>query len=124
IALARVDIAHAEVGTEVEIGKLDGHQKRLPARIVTLSHYDPKKTRPQSSSCDLPALPARAQQGSVENILIRFSHTGFVVAAAPSAQLRNGPARRFGRSATTNTSASPMRDVTGGGVIRWISGGL
>jgi aminomethyltransferase len=48
IALARIDVAHAEIGTEVEIGKLDGHQKRLPARIVTLSHYDPKKTRPQS----------------------------------------------------------------------------
>ena len=48
IALARVDLAHAEVGTAVEIGKLDGHQKRLPAVIVGLSHYDPKKTRPQS----------------------------------------------------------------------------
>ncbi|UWQ91863.1 trimethylamine-oxide aldolase Tdm [Rhodobacteraceae bacterium M382] len=48
IALARVDVAHAEVGTEVEIGKLDGHQKRLPAKIVAFAHYDPKKTRPQS----------------------------------------------------------------------------
>ncbi|MBI1217987.1 MAG: DUF1989 domain-containing protein [Rhodobacteraceae bacterium] len=48
IALARVDVAHAEVGTEIEVGKLDGQQKRLPARIVGLSHYDPKKTRPQS----------------------------------------------------------------------------
>jgi len=48
IALARVDVAHHEVGTEVEVGKLDGHQKRLPATIVPLSHYDPKKTRPRS----------------------------------------------------------------------------
>jgi aminomethyltransferase len=48
IALARVDIAHAEAGTALEVGKLDGHQKRLPAVIVPLSHYDPKKTRPQS----------------------------------------------------------------------------
>lgn len=48
IALARVDVAHAEVGTALEVGKLDGHQKRLPAVIVPLSHYDPKKTRPQS----------------------------------------------------------------------------
>jgi aminomethyltransferase len=48
IAFARVDVAHSEVGTEVEIGKLDGHQKRVVARIVALSHYDPKKTRPQS----------------------------------------------------------------------------
>ncbi len=48
IALARVEVGHAGVDTTVEIGKLDGHQKRLPARIVGLSHYDPKKTRPQS----------------------------------------------------------------------------
>ena len=48
IALARVDVAHADLGTEVEIGKLDGHQKRLPAKIVPFAHYDPKKTRPQS----------------------------------------------------------------------------
>lgn len=48
IALARIDVAHADIGTQLEIGKLDGHQKRLPATIVPLSHYDPKKTRPQS----------------------------------------------------------------------------
>jgi aminomethyltransferase len=48
IALARIDLAHAEVGTQVEVGKLDGQQKRLPAVLVALSHYDPKKTRPQS----------------------------------------------------------------------------
>ncbi|MDI5927570.1 DUF1989 domain-containing protein [Rhizobium leguminosarum] len=48
IALARIDVMHANPGTEVEIGKLDGHQKRLPATIVPLSHYDPQKTRPRS----------------------------------------------------------------------------
>jgi len=48
IALARVDVAHSEVGTAIEVGKLDGHQKRLPAVITALSAYDPKKTRPQS----------------------------------------------------------------------------
>ena len=48
IALARVDVAHHEIGTEVEIGKLDGHQKRLPATIVPFAHYDPQKTRPRS----------------------------------------------------------------------------
>lgn len=47
IALARIDVTHAAVGTPVEIGKLDGHQKRLPAVIVPLSHYDPQKTRPR-----------------------------------------------------------------------------
>jgi aminomethyltransferase len=45
IALARIDVAHASLGTEVEIGKLDGHQKRLPARIVRFPHYDPDKSR-------------------------------------------------------------------------------
>ncbi|WP_371168992.1 DUF1989 domain-containing protein [Aliiroseovarius sp. 2305UL8-7] len=48
IALARVDVAHAEVGTQLEVGKLDGHQKRLPATIVPFAHYDPKKERPRS----------------------------------------------------------------------------
>ena len=48
IALARVDMAHAELGTRLQVGKLDGHQKRLPAEIVNLSAYDPKKTKPQS----------------------------------------------------------------------------
>jgi len=48
IALARMDALNAEVGTEVEIGKLDGLQKRFPARIVPLSHYDPEKTRPRA----------------------------------------------------------------------------
>jgi len=47
IALARLDVAHADLGTPVEIGKLDGQQKRLPAQVVALSHYDPKKTRVQ-----------------------------------------------------------------------------
>jgi aminomethyltransferase len=45
IALARVDVAHSDIGTMVEIGKLDGQQKRLPARIVRFPHYDPEKTR-------------------------------------------------------------------------------
>lgn len=48
IALAQIDVTYAAVGTEVEIGKLDGQQKRLPAVIVPLSHYDPQKTRPRS----------------------------------------------------------------------------
>ena len=45
IALARLDIAHAAPGTEVEIGKLDGHQKRLPAVVVPFPFYDPQKTK-------------------------------------------------------------------------------
>lgn len=45
IALARIDAYHAELGTAVEIGKLDGQQKRLSAKIVRFPHYDPDKTR-------------------------------------------------------------------------------
>ncbi|MDE2319088.1 MAG: DUF1989 domain-containing protein [Rhodospirillales bacterium] len=45
IALARVDAYYAELGTMLEIGKLDGQQKRLKAKIVRFPHYDPEKTR-------------------------------------------------------------------------------
>jgi aminomethyltransferase len=48
IALARMDVLNSELGTAVEIGKLDGLQKRLPARITKFAHYDPEKTRPRS----------------------------------------------------------------------------
>jgi len=48
IALARLDVAHADIGTQVEIGKLDGHQMRIPAEVVPFAHYDPTKSRPRS----------------------------------------------------------------------------
>ena len=37
-----------EILTKVEIGKLDGLQKRLPATVVRFPFYDPEKTRPRS----------------------------------------------------------------------------
>ncbi len=45
IALCRIDNKYSEIGTEVEVGKIDGHQKRISAKIVTFPHFDPKKTR-------------------------------------------------------------------------------
>ena len=48
IALCRIDIGHSELGTEVEVGKIDGHQKRIPAKIVPFPHFDPKKLRVRS----------------------------------------------------------------------------
>lgn len=48
IALARMDVLYSAVGTDVEIGKLDGQQKRLPAKIVPFAHYDPEKLKPRS----------------------------------------------------------------------------
>jgi aminomethyltransferase len=48
IALCRMDVRYAAIGTEVEVGKLDGHQKRIPATVVRFPFYDPDKTRPRS----------------------------------------------------------------------------
>lgn len=45
IALGRVATAHADVGTDIEIGQLDGMQKRLKAKIVPFPHFDPTKER-------------------------------------------------------------------------------
>jgi len=45
IALCRIDINSSEIGTKVEIGKLDGHQKRIPATIVSFPFYNPDKSR-------------------------------------------------------------------------------
>jgi aminomethyltransferase len=38
-------VAHAGLGAELEVGKLDGLQKRLPATVVRFPFYDPEKTR-------------------------------------------------------------------------------
>jgi aminomethyltransferase len=48
IALCRMAVQCAGIGTEVEVGKLDGHQKRIPATVVRTPFYDPDKTRPRS----------------------------------------------------------------------------
>jgi aminomethyltransferase len=45
IALCRIDVTCREPGTEVEVGKLDGKQKRLPAKVVAFPFYDPTKSR-------------------------------------------------------------------------------
>ncbi len=45
IALCRMTMEYTEPGTEVEVGKLDGHQKRLLAKVVDYPFYDPTKAR-------------------------------------------------------------------------------
>jgi aminomethyltransferase len=45
VALCRIQVEHSEAGTEVEVGKLDGKQKRLPAKVVPIPFYDPTKSR-------------------------------------------------------------------------------
>lgn len=48
IALCRIAVQHSDPGTRVEVGKLDGHRKRIPATVTTSVFYDPDKTRPRS----------------------------------------------------------------------------
>ena len=40
-----MDIKYSEIGTEVEVGKLDGHQKRIDAKVISFPFYDPTKSR-------------------------------------------------------------------------------
>ena len=48
IALCRMSVQYGDEGTDVEVGKLDGLQKRIPAKVVGFPFYDPKKERPRS----------------------------------------------------------------------------
>ena len=48
IALCRIDVKHSEMGLNVEVGKIDGHQKRIPAKIVQFPFYDPEKKKVRS----------------------------------------------------------------------------
>jgi len=48
IALCRIAVQHSEPGTAIEVGKLDGEQKRIPATVVPIPFFDPKKERPRS----------------------------------------------------------------------------
>jgi aminomethyltransferase len=48
IALCRMNVGYSELGTAVEVGKLDGLQKRIPAKVVGFPFYDPEKKRPRS----------------------------------------------------------------------------
>ena len=45
IALARLDVTHSDPGTAIEVGQLDGQQKRLKAMVTTIPHFDPTKKR-------------------------------------------------------------------------------
>ena len=45
IAMARVDVTHAAPGTAIEVGQLDGQQKRLSATVCAFPHFDPTKER-------------------------------------------------------------------------------
>ncbi len=48
IALCRMALPYNEIGTAVEVGKLDGHEKRIAAEVVRYPFYDPDKSRVRS----------------------------------------------------------------------------
>jgi aminomethyltransferase len=48
IALCRIAVEHGAIGHDVEVGKIDGHQKRIPATVVRFPFYDPDKIKPRS----------------------------------------------------------------------------
>ena len=47
-ARCRMAVQDAENGTDFEVGKLDGLQKRIAAKVVRFPFDDPDKTRPRS----------------------------------------------------------------------------
>lgn len=48
IALCRMNITYSALDTQVEVGLLDGYQKRIKAKVIRFPFYDPKKTRVRS----------------------------------------------------------------------------
>ena len=48
IALCRLAPEFAQPGTQLSVGKLDGHQKRLAAEVTSLPFYDPERKRVRS----------------------------------------------------------------------------
>lgn len=45
IAMVRLAVEHSNEGTEVNIGMMDGHMKRLPATVVSVPFVDPTRKR-------------------------------------------------------------------------------
>lgn len=48
IAMAHLAVEVAETGTELEVGVMGGHMKRLAATVVGVPFVDPQRTRPRS----------------------------------------------------------------------------
>jgi aminomethyltransferase len=48
IAMARLAIENSETGIELEVGKLDGHMKRLPCKVTPLPFIDPGREKPRA----------------------------------------------------------------------------
>ena len=48
IAMARIAVGNSDPGTALEVGKLDGHMKRLPCSVTTLPFVDPRREKPRA----------------------------------------------------------------------------
>ena len=48
IALCRMDVKYSEIGTKVEVGKIDGHQKIITAKVVKFTFYYQEKIKVKS----------------------------------------------------------------------------
>lgn len=48
IAMCRLAPEYAQLDKEVQVGQLDGHKKRLNAKVVSLPFYDPERSRVRS----------------------------------------------------------------------------
>lgn len=56
IALARLDVTHAKIGSAVKIGQLNGQQKCLKVSVARFPHFDPSKIRVKDSIYGAPTL--------------------------------------------------------------------
>ncbi len=45
IAMARLSVQHATIGTQLEVGMMDGHMKRLTATVTDIPFIDPSRSR-------------------------------------------------------------------------------
>ncbi|WP_348540509.1 DUF1989 domain-containing protein [Shimia sp. R9_3] len=45
IAMARLSVEFSATDTALEVGQLDGHMKRLPAKVCDIPFYDPKREK-------------------------------------------------------------------------------
>ncbi|MEM9043118.1 MAG: DUF1989 domain-containing protein [Pseudomonadota bacterium] len=48
IAMARIAVENADEGVVLEVGKLDGHMKRLPCTVTSIPFIDPKREKARS----------------------------------------------------------------------------
>ena len=43
-----MDVKYSDIGTVVEVGKIEGNQKKIGAKVIKVPLYDPEKLRVKS----------------------------------------------------------------------------